>query len=234
MIGKGIEINNTHTYKDLGVSISSKTIGAPTLNRITESVPFMNGIYDFSNLYGEETYDERVLQYEFDLSDISKTKINYKKIKLINFFQKNQNTILKDDSIPGYFFYLEKMTNHSFKESGLEAKLSISLSAQPFKIRTYEEGNIPWDDFIFDLDTLQKTKFNVQGSKDIKLYNESAKSITPIIVSDSEMQILKNGVTYIVSKGEIKDYRLNLNIGENKLTINGNGNIEFKFRKEIL
>lgn len=234
MIGKGIEINNIHTYKDLGVSILSKTIGAPDLNRITESIPFMDGVYDFSELYGSETYGERILQYEFDLSDISKERMNIKKIKLINFFRNNSNSMLKDDTIRGYLFNFKRMITHTFKEKGLEGKLSVSLATYPYKVCEQEEGNKTWDNFNFELDILQDTKFNVLGTKEVSIYNSSSTNITPVIVCDSTFRVLKNNNEYMFSAGETKDYRFELNVGENKLTLNGNGNIFIKFRKEVL
>ena len=242
MIGKGIEINNIHTYRDLGVSISSKDIGAPELNRITQTVPFMNGVYDFSDLYGEETYGERILKYEFDLSDISKELMNARKIKLINFFKNNQNSIFRDDTIKGYHFYFERMISHRFKESGFEGILTVSLAMYPFKIRDIYEGNNCWDDFNFELDILQDTKFAVNGSKSITLWNLGSKKVSPIILLSNMsprdlMRIDFNGNTYNLTT-EVTGYNsvdaIKLNPGANKLNLYGNGTVEFKFRKELL
>lgn len=230
----GITKGNKHSYNNFGLKIISRELNPPSKKKIKETIPFMHGSYDFSSLYGENVYEERKIKYIFDFRYRNKLEFISKKIAIANWLTSGSKEPLYDDLIPGYYFIAECEDSIDFSEGYVDCEVTVTFTAYPFKIRTYEEGNIPWDDFIFDLDTLQKTKFNVQGSKDIKLYNESAKSITPIIVSDSEMQILKDRATYIVPKGEIKDYRLNLDIGENKLTINGNGNIEFKFRRELL
>lgn len=234
MIGKGIEINNIHTYRDLGVSISSKSIGAPALNRITESVPFMNGVYDFSDMFEEETYGERVLQYEFDLSDVSKGLVNAKKMKIINFFKNNRNSILRDDTVRGYHFNFVRMIEHSFKESGLEGKLTVSLATQPFKVRDIYEGNNSWDDFNFELDILQDTKFEISNMTDIVIHNVGGKKVIPEIICSSSMEVVKDNMTYKLKKGSNKDYRFKLDVGANNITVKGNGFIEFKFRKELL
>lgn len=234
MIGKGIEINNIHTYRDLGVSISSKTIGTPALNRITESVPFMNGVYDFSDIFEDETYGERVLQYEFDLSDVSKELMNAKKMKIINFFKNNRNSVLRDDTIKGYFFNFERMTDHSFKESGLEGKLTVSLTTHPFKVRDVYEGNNSWDDFNFELDILQDTKFEVSNITNITIHNTGGKKVIPEVICSSDMEVVKDNMTYKLNKGSSKDYRFKLDVGANNITVKGNGFIEFKFRKELL
>ena len=48
------------------------------------------------------------------------------------------------------------------------------------------------------------------------------------------MEIIKDNITYKVSKGISNSWNFALNKGENKLTVKGNGNIEFKFKKELI
>ena len=49
------------------------------------------------------------------------------------------------------------------------------FTAYPFKFREYNEGSIPWDDFNFELDYMQETKFDVSGSKFVNIINPSSK-----------------------------------------------------------
>ena len=48
------------------------------------------------------------------------------------------------------------------------------------------------------------------------------------------MEVIKGNTTYKFNSGTSKDYRFELFIGENNMTVKGNGPIEFKFRKEVL
>ena len=48
------------------------------------------------------------------------------------------------------------------------------------------------------------------------------------------MEVTKGNVTYKFNPGTSKDYRFELSIGENNMTVKGNGSIEFRFRKEVL
>ena len=78
----GIIKNNKHSYNDFGLKILSKNISNPKKRKIKETVPFMNGAYDFSLLYGEQTYDERELRYTFSLPKMDKVKLNILKINI--------------------------------------------------------------------------------------------------------------------------------------------------------
>ena len=47
----GITYNNKHSFNDLGLTVlNTRVIETPSKIKITETVPFMNGSYDFSNL----------------------------------------------------------------------------------------------------------------------------------------------------------------------------------------
>jgi hypothetical protein len=46
----GITYNNKHSFNDLGLTVlNTRGIETPSKIKITETVPFMNGSYDFSN-----------------------------------------------------------------------------------------------------------------------------------------------------------------------------------------
>lgn len=229
----GITKGNKHSYNDFGVTIKSKKIGNPKKNKIKESVPFMHGSYDFSLLYGEQSYSERELKYVFNIISTTKQSLNLKKIRLQNWLLEGGQQKIYDDTIPGYYF-LAECTDTDFSENGNIGELTATFTAYPFKICEKEEGNLLWDEFNFELDILQDNKFEVNGTKNVTLYNVGAKESIPMIICSNDMDIIKNGTTYKLKTGQSKDYRFSLDIGENKLTINGTGTIEVKFIKELI
>jgi hypothetical protein len=229
----GFMYKNKHSFKDFNLTIKSKNISPPKKIKIKESVPFMQGSYDFSNLYGEQTYEERQLNYVLNLQCRSKVELNTKKIKILDWLMNSFKTVLKDDAILGYYFNAE-CEDVEFKESGSYAEITVSFIAYPFKISLYDEGNIPWNDFNFELDYMQETKFDVVGSKNIGIINSSSKKITPTVICTAPFDLIKDGIIYKFNTGSTKDWRFNLDKGINNLTVNGNGNIEFLFRKEVL
>ena len=229
----GITKGYKHSYDDFGVTIKSKDIGNPTKNKIKESLPFMNGSYDFSLIYGQQSYSERELKYVFNVIGTSKESLNFKKIKLQNWLLEGGKQKVYDDTIPGYYFLAECIST-DFSESNNIGELTAVFTAYPFKICDNEEGNLYWDKFNFELDILQENKFNVNGTKNIILYNTGSKEAIPTVICSNDMDVIKNETTYKLKSGQSKDYRFTLDIGQNKLTINGTGTIEFKFIKELI
>lgn len=229
----GITYKDKHSYRDFGLTIKAKDINPPKKTKIKETVPYMNGAYDFSNLYGEQTYGERTSTYTFNLNCKSKIELNIKKIEILDWLLNSFKTTLKDDTIPDFYFNAE-CENVDFKEDGQFAEITASFVAYPFKIANNNEGNDVWDTFNFELDYAQDTKFAVTGTKDVELYNLSSRKVTPTVVCSADFDVIQGNTTYHFKSGTTKDWRFTLEKGLNSLTLNGNGNIEFVFRKEVL
>ena len=229
----GITKGYKHSYNDFDVTIKSKVIGNPKKNKIKESLPFMNGSYDFSLIYGKQSYSERELKYIFNVVGTTKQSLNFKKIRLQNWILEGGEQKVYDDAIPGYYF-LAECTNTDFSEKGNIGELTAVFTAYPFKICENEEGNLFWDKFNFELDILQDNKFEVNRTKNTTLYNVGSKEAIPTVICSNDMDVIKNGTTYKLKSGQNKDYRFTFDIGENKLIINGTGTIEFKFIKELI
>ena len=230
----GIKKDNKHSYNDFGIKILSRSISIPSKRKIKDTVPFMNGSYDFSLLYGEQTYDEREITYTFSLPKKDKVKLNMLKIKIIEWLYDGIQSKLYDDQIPGFYF-LAECTGIDYDESFYNyAQLTATFIAYPFKISTLQDGHDIWDEFNFELDMIQDTKFDVIGSKSITLYNNSIIGIYPTVICDNNFEIIKNNITYRFVPGEMKSFDFKLDKGENNLLLKGNGTIEFKWFKEVL
>ena len=55
------KFNEKKSFDDFGLNIVSVTINLPSINEYKASVPYCNGEYDFSNLYGVNTYSNRII-----------------------------------------------------------------------------------------------------------------------------------------------------------------------------
>ncbi|MBO1909659.1 phage tail protein [Sporosarcina sp. 6E9] len=235
----GIEFNGKHSYRDFGVTVSEKNIGYPDKEKIKVKVPFSNVEYDFSGIYGEQTYTPRPLTYTFNVlnrNTVNTTeRINVLETSISNWLMNsNGKQKLYDDSIPGYYYLAEVEGGLSFAELWNHGTLTIGFTAYPFMISELQEGHDIWDDFNFELDMAQSVEFTVDGSLNITLFNGGAPSVTPEIKASSAMQIKKGSVTYNVPNGTSKSEDFKLNTGENDLVITGNGTISFKFFKELI
>ena len=231
----GITYNNKHSFNDLGLTVlNTRVIETPNKIKITETIPFMNGSYDFSNLYGSNCYTERQLEYEFLIKSNNSTELEYQRIKIENWLlSSNTKTPLIDDNIIGYYYNAECI-GVEFEDMNNTGKLKAIFIAYPFRISTECEGNNLWDSFNFELDVLQDTKFTVSGVSNVSIYNSSVIDIEPEIIVSSQFEITLDNKKYTVEAGTSKDYRFKLRKGINNLTLKGNGTIEFRFRKEVL
>ena len=231
----GITFNGRHSFNDMGYKIlSNREIKSPSKIKVKKSVPYMNGSYDFSNLYGGNCFTDRVLEYTFLLKATSNKNLEAVRMDCENWLMgTNEQTKLIDDNM-NLYYYLAECENIEFEDMGLTGKLTATFNAYPFRLYGWVEGNDLWDRFNFELDVSQEVKFDIEGSKDIVLYNQGATHVKPTIIASSDMEIVKDDITYSIEKGTTNDWQFVLGVGENHLTVKGTGTIEFEFRKEVL
>ena len=75
LMSKGFKINNKHTLFDFGAKLKTRTISLPAEKQITNSVPYMNGNYNFSRILGKACYENRELTYVFLFVSTTTTKV---------------------------------------------------------------------------------------------------------------------------------------------------------------
>ena len=236
----GIEFNGKHSYKDFGITLGTKKeIGYPSKEKIKVKVPFSNMEYDFSELYGSQTYTNRTLTYTLNILERHKIntteKINLIETKISNWLMNsNGKQKLYDDAIPGYYYLAEVEGGLNFDELWNYGTLTVVFTAYPFMIAELKEGHDIWDEFNFELDVAQDVDFEVHGEKEITLINPGTPDVSPEITAYSPMEIIKNGITYNIQSGKSKSLDFILKSGENDLTITGNGTIKFLFHKELI
>lgn len=230
---KGITFKGKHSYRDFGLTIKSRHIGVPPKKKIKTSVPFQIGSYDFSRIYGAQAYEERPIQYVFQIRGKSTEEMEAKQQAALDWLLHSPKVKLEDDYLPGLYFMAECESAEP-NDLNFILELTVNFMAYPFKFGEHLEGNDIWDSFNFLTDYAQTTKFDVSGSKEIKIWNPSAIPIAPTIIASAPMEIVKGNTIINIPAGKSTDWRFYLDIGENKMTINGNGSIEFLFRKEVV
>lgn len=235
MISDGINYNTKHSYQDFGLILQERKISNPSKIKNTERIPWSNVEYDFSSLYGEQEYEERVMSYTFALVSPSKQYYETMKTVVINWLcSPVGKTVLTDDIFPNYYFLAEVVKGPSATDFNLDGSITVEFTAYPFKISSLKEGNDIWDEFDFLLDYAQETDFTVTGSLDIKLYNPGITIVYPKIICSNAMKIQKGNITYEIPSGFTTSYDFSLSPGENKLKVIGTGSISFEFYKELI
>lgn len=231
-IREGFERGGIHT-KEYNMWLIERSAPTPEEKTIVESVPFMQGIYDFSTILGERVYINRTLTYVFEIIE---RNYQYRKVDqtaLENWLMRDGYVPLYDDHDPGYY-YLAKCMSIDTEDTEGGMTVTVEFEAYPFKVSILPEGHDIWDEFNFELDVAQDVEYQVNGSLTINLLNVGARTISPTVTASSPMTIQKDGVTYEVPEGESKSEKFRLNIGENPMTITGNGTIKFTWNKELL
>ncbi|WP_067725376.1 phage tail family protein [Oceanobacillus damuensis] len=234
----GIKFLGKHSYNDFGVTMAKgKEIGIPEKKKIKVAVPFSNIEYDFSEIYGSQSYEPRSLSYPFNIYKPlpGKSQMNSKKTQIINWLMNSRGKQrLYDDAYPGYYFLAEVEGSNSFSEDYDTGILTVEFTAYPFMISELPEGHDIWDEYNFDLDIMQSTSFEVDGELTVILYNVGTPDVIPTITASSAMTIVKDGIIFNVPTGESKSEEFVLNSGENELIITGSGSIAFEFYKELI
>lgn len=231
-----IKFNNLKSYDDFSLTILNVEISYPTPKLIKASVPFQNGEYDFSELYGGPSYSNRRVSIKFEYGEqigFSRTSLDIYYTKVIEWLYGACNNKLYIDHVQGYF------TGRAVNITPIEilsynGTITVEFDCYPFRTNEKAEGNDIWDIFNFELDYSQDTIFNVNSSLEIDLYNNSSINKTPEIICNSDFDVIKNGITYKFKAGIYKEWRFILNKGNNKILIKGTGRIEFKFYKEVI
>jgi len=232
-----INFNNKNSYTDLGITIDSFGIQPPAKKKIKESVPFMNGSYDFSTVgsNGEITYSERVIRLKFNLIESNRASLWNKYSEVLEWLLGvGQSQLIFSDMIDCYYL-AEVEDAPSFetliKNGGI---MEVEFITYPFKFGTNIEGsNQLWDPFNFELDYMQDTELDVVGSEVIQIYNVG-KLVSPVVNCSSNMSVVLNGYTANFTTGDNTDWRFKLKPGINNITVTGTGTIKFIFRKELL
>lgn len=213
----------------------SKSIQSPSKKKIKESVPFMNGSYDFSTVGsgGEITYNEREITIILGLPAYNKEQLQTLYSKVLEWLVDiGQNRLIFDDIMD--YYYMAEVENTSTLEQVMSfGQMTVTFVAEPFKKSVEYVGSDIWDVFNFEEDYFQSVDFNVQEYKEVKIYNPGRAAV-PIIECNANMTVTLNDYTAELIDGVNEYWSFRLQPGTNHISIEGTGHIKFIFRKERL
>ena len=132
-------IGDKNSYDDFGASLASRKIGTPAKKKIRETIPFSNITYDFSKINGEIYWEDRELEYVFEMTAETPEKLEDTKAAfsdwVMNVFQEK----LHDPFIPDFHFIATYESMSYDDEKGLDkTTATVKFTAYPYKI-----ANIP-------------------------------------------------------------------------------------------
>lgn len=229
-----IKFNGLWSYTDLGLLMTSYLAQPPAPNIVKgTSVPYQNGSYDFTSLYGETSYSERTISVSFEIVTQNMAMAQSKYTQLIAWLMTNDKAPLIYSLEPGYYYSAKVESAPSWESLFEDGALTIVFTAYPFKLSVDNVGADVWDNFNFETGYSQITKFNVVGQQSIQLYNGSVHKIVPSIICTQITTVTMNSVTYKLAAGNTKDYRFILEKGFSDINLVTTGTVEFVFKEEV-
>ncbi len=242
-LAHSITKDGLNSYTDFGVWIKSSVIHPAKKNKIYVTIPYMNGAYDVSTLYGEQSYAERELEYVFEFDCKDKASCERKKQKLISWLTNGEKTLIQDSTVVDYIFNAE-CVDISVSCDKFLYTVTAKFNAYPYLLGKNLEGLDIWDDFEFDVDDTVYTKFNwtdCYGSEEIQkefmVYNRSDHNIVPKITYLN----LKDDITINGEDFDLQNISKTIVLvpGENHFVVtikwfSSNASINLEFRREVL
>lgn len=211
----GIRINGKHSYGDFGLYLKSRNIGFPEKKSIRETVPFMNGYYDFSALNSAPAWDERIIEYSFDVTNDNPVELDNFVSYVLDWLGNVQDADIYDDTVYGYHWHGSyDKANLTWDDSGLQVEISVSLVVHPFKI-----ADIP------------TTHSLTAGTHTI---TNSGMAVAPYVQSDANAAIQIGTYVSSIPANETVQLEIDLERGDNTVIITGDGTVTFGYYKEVL
>ncbi|QOP72861.1 phage tail protein [Pediococcus acidilactici] len=218
-----------------GLFLVERTAPTPEEKEITESVPYMQGVYDFSMYQNERFFENREITYKLVIpigvyhdrkgveQDIKRQLMPLGRQALIDTHEEIYYWIGKCKSVEA----------DDDSEKGL-LTVTVAFDCYPFAFTNNLEGADVWDDVYFDHWIWQPVKFTVNGKQDIQLENIGSHKVMSNFEVTGKVTIKGAFGTKTLDDKTDEKSSIPIQVGVNKITLDGNGTIWFKFRREEL
>lgn len=234
MWNKYIKFNNLSSL-DFGLIINSIDIGCPTPKLITETIPFMNGSYDFSTVSsdGIQTFNDRTVVIKFSYKNINEISQYNTYFNATNWLLSANKGPLNISTVDGTFNG-KCISCSKLSKSYFGGTFTATFSCDPLIVQD-AFGDYIWNTFNFESGMAEINEFKFNAGDKLEIYCDSD-SIEPILISNIDCEIYINGVEYNLSSGSNKIYGMIFNYGINVIEIltGNNGVLNINFRKDVV
>ncbi len=129
---RSVKFDEFDAYKDFGLILAKKTIGAPAPKVLSVDIAGGNGSIDFTEYFGDINFENRALKFEFSMISNPKNYLSeYSRILNLLNGQKMKIT-LSDD--PDYY-YIGRVIVNEWESQKRIGKLVIDVDAEPYKYK---------------------------------------------------------------------------------------------------
>lgn len=127
---EGITINGTHSYRDKGMTLCDRQIGPKQKKTLFETVPYMNGFYDFSKMNGDIIFENREITYVFERTFSSQKNLTAGIFSIENWLNRTHNEAIYDDELEGKH-WIGSFESIEIAEEAYKLTISVTFRCQP-------------------------------------------------------------------------------------------------------
>jgi hypothetical protein len=219
-----IKIGDINSYDKFKASLSARRIKSPKKKAIRETVPFSNITYDFSAIHGELYWEEREIEYVFEMIADTPEELESLKTAFAGWVMNIVEQEIHDPFIPDYH-YIGTFDDLEFEDDdGVEkTTATVTFMAFPYKIAN----------------SATVVRFDVGAGAELTgvIINNSSHRITPTINTDRAITLSIGDISYSIGAGTTTDEIVKLAVGNNHVKIkNANANscvVSISFFEEV-
>lgn len=128
-------IGDKASFDHYMASVASRKIGLPKKKTVKETIPFSNVTYDFSRIDGELYWDERELEYVFEMIASTPEELEELKADFSSWVMNVFNEEIHDPFIPDYHF-VGTFDDIDFEDEETLDKTTVTVkfTAYPYKV----------------------------------------------------------------------------------------------------
>lgn len=215
-------IGNKASYDDFEASVKERKDNKPKKKSIKETVPFSNVTYDFTAINGEIYWEDRTLEYVFEITANTPEELEEKKQLFTSWIMNVMNEELHDPFIRGYHFNAT-FDSIDIDDSEIEkSTIKVVFTAYPY--------------MIADTKKVNEIDFGANEEITEKIINDSSHRIMPTFIASAPLSITMGEKMYTVGSGKFTDDAFIFAVGANTVTIKGTGTagtLKIEFYEEV-
>ena len=208
----GVKFGDYHSYNDLSLILTSKTIGTPTPKTETIDIPGGDGVLDLTDFFGSVKYNNRKLEFVFSRQyETPRNFLRSYSLVMDLLHGKKMQVILDDESD---VFYYGRVTVEKWMSKKGIGTIEIEVDAEPFKQEI----------------SLSSYQRNVTSNATLSVQNTKM-PVVPTIKTNAEFLISFGGFNEVYPAGTFTIPELEFTEGTNQVYVEGTGSITFTYRR---
>lgn len=218
MIVEQLTSNGISSYNDFKLYIRERILSPPVKRSNIQTVIGMHGSYDFSKIYGEVVWEDRTIEYKFDVISDNNFDLYSQLTKIYNWLCNIQDSNIYDTCYPNYHFR-GSYQDATWSEDDGQGLLTVKFKIYPFKISNNTISS------SFEITSTAK--------QEVMIINSSSHRISPKIRTTGYIAIENGNGNILLNAGEwaVEDFYLEK--GTNILKISGPATVTFSYSEEV-